>query len=409
MKKSAIILGISVLVFSVFTTSVRAAKVTIASILEHTNDTTYSQNTYGVGMSVAADATYEKDLFLAGLSDTVFTGTTKEDVIIIGGNVLLAGTVEEDVRALGGIVRVSGKVAGDVVMLGGSLVIEEEAEISGDIVMVGGTIEIHAPVKSKINIISGSTTFTSQVQSRDVIITTYRLRLDESADVTGAITYFSPRQVSIDENASVTGTVSYNRIDPLKDDGLIDQAVVSFLNFWVVLRFVTTLLLAFLLVFIFKVFTQRTVDVAQSFMGKSFLVGLLSLVGIPALFILLLLSLILFPVAMLLLLATIFFWILAGAIAGVIVGTLVKKYFTIIRTETSSEEEEKALHETTYDISFNSAVIGVVLLTLVEFVPFIGDVVRLVFVIIAFGALWLTFYKYVRWGSLFTSFVKRRK
>jgi len=409
MKQTIYFLGFLMLFLTLFSQHVDAAKVDIATQLQHTDSTTYSQNTYAVGISVATDATYEKDLFLAGLGTTIFSGKTEEDLIIIGGDVQISGVVEEDVRAFGGAVRISGAVSGDVVMIGGTLFIDEGAVIEGDVVLVGGAIEINAPLESKTNIISGTVVFNNTISSNDVVVTTYRLVLDSNTKLIGEMTYFSPRQVSVNENAEVTGPLTYNRINPLQDDGLIDQAIVSFLNFWVVLRFVTTLVLAFLLVFVFKVFTQRTVDVAQSFLGKSFLVGLSSLIVIPFLFALLLASLILFPVAILLLLAAMFFWIIAGAVAGIVVGVLVRKYYTIIRTETDDEEEEKKLHQQTYDISFNSAVIGVVLLTLIEFVPYVGDVIRLVFVLIAFGALWLTFYKYVRWGSLFTSFTKRRK
>ena len=84
----------------------------------------------------------------------------------------------------------------------------------------------------------------------------------------------------------------------------------------------------------------------------------------------------------------IFALIITTSVASIAVGALIKRAFS---------------KEDVLEVSFSTASIGVVILTLLQFVPFVGEVTRFVFFMAAFGAIWKYIYSQIRWGytSLF--------
>lgn len=64
----------------------------------------------------------------------------RRQLVGVGRDVRVDGEAREDVVALDGSVHVTGRVAGDVIALGGSVELGTTARISGDVFAVGGTI-----------------------------------------------------------------------------------------------------------------------------------------------------------------------------------------------------------------------------------------------------------------------------
>jgi hypothetical protein len=72
---------------------------------------------------------------------TVASGETQKNVFTLGGNAVVDGRVIESVVAVGGSITISGEVGQAVVGLGSRVVIKSTAVISGDIAAIGGTLE----------------------------------------------------------------------------------------------------------------------------------------------------------------------------------------------------------------------------------------------------------------------------
>lgn len=64
----------------------------------------------------------------------------RRQLVGVGRDVRVDGEAREDVVALDGSIHVTGRVAGDVIALGGSVELGTTARISGDVFAVGGTI-----------------------------------------------------------------------------------------------------------------------------------------------------------------------------------------------------------------------------------------------------------------------------
>ncbi len=91
---------------------------------------------------------------------TVAAGETQKNVFTLGGNAVVEGRVIESVVAFGGSITISGEVGEAVVGFGTHIVIKSTAVIDGDIAAIGGTLE-----KEPGSTIKGSTTY---IQSSEI-------------------------------------------------------------------------------------------------------------------------------------------------------------------------------------------------------------------------------------------------
>lgn len=66
---------------------------------------------------------------------------TRNQMVAMGKDVIVAGEALSDVAALEGSVDITGRVAGDVVVLGGDARLGPEAWVGGDVFVLGGTIQ----------------------------------------------------------------------------------------------------------------------------------------------------------------------------------------------------------------------------------------------------------------------------
>jgi hypothetical protein len=65
----------------------------------------------------------------------------QDNIILLGGSALIEGLIEENVVALGGRVTLSGTVQGDVIGLGAQVYLKPTAAVEGDVVCIEGTLE----------------------------------------------------------------------------------------------------------------------------------------------------------------------------------------------------------------------------------------------------------------------------
>jgi len=72
---------------------------------------------------------------------TVAAGEVQDNVIAFGGNVVVEGRVKESVVAIGGTILVSGEVGDAVVGIGSRITLKPGAIVNGDVVSFGGILE----------------------------------------------------------------------------------------------------------------------------------------------------------------------------------------------------------------------------------------------------------------------------
>jgi cytoskeletal protein CcmA (bactofilin family) len=70
----------------------------------------------------------------------VAEGEVQDNVITLGGNVLIEGEVKEDVVAFGGSITVKGRVRGTIVGINSDINLESTAIVEGDVYSIGGVL-----------------------------------------------------------------------------------------------------------------------------------------------------------------------------------------------------------------------------------------------------------------------------
>jgi hypothetical protein len=71
----------------------------------------------------------------------VAAGETQENVISFGGNVVIEGRVKQSVVAFGGTITIGGEVGEAVVGIGSNITLKPTAAIRGDVVSIGGLLQ----------------------------------------------------------------------------------------------------------------------------------------------------------------------------------------------------------------------------------------------------------------------------
>lgn len=329
-----------------------------------------NENFYTAGGTILLDNQFEKDIVVAGGEITI-KGLVKGDATIIGGHSKIEGQIEGDLRIVGGEIYLEGKVLGDLVVLGGLINIADNAEIKGESILIGGDVVQNSTLENKLKIVAGNVNINGELKS-DVEVTTQKIVFDKNANILGNLKYYAPQRAEKVSGSEFSGNVIFNEIKTIRETGIVKTAIINLVSFWIILRFITTLIIAFLLIYVFRVFTQRASDLMIGSFMKNLLLGFLSIFVIPFIILILFLSLIAIPIGFLVLLAYIFIVIIAPAISGIVVGTLIHNIFS------------KKIDNT---VTFQNATIGVVALTALQFVPLVGDLTRFIFTLTAIGTI----------------------
>jgi len=363
--------------------SANAAQISSGADVLISQEEEIKENLYVAGGNVILDSPVSGDVTIAG-GTVVLKNTINGDVMIAGGDVSIEGNVLGDVRVVGGNITLSGNIRGDFASFGGGILTKDSAIVAGQSLLIGGTLDHYGTIDGPMKVLVGKVVVDGNIKG-PAQITTQKITFKSKTAISNQLAYFAPEKGLEENGANLGSAVTFNKIQTLQENGLIKQAFLNFINFWILLRFITTLLMAFILVFVFKVFSQRVSEYALDSFGKSLIAGFIFTVFFPVISIILAVSLIAIPFSILSILAYFMIMIIGGAVAGIIVGSLLKQ----------------ALFKKTKDeVDFQTAALGVILLTLIQFVPYIGDFTRILFFFVAVGSVVHYVYMNIRWRKV---------
>ncbi|MEF8915089.1 bactofilin family protein [Natronomonas sp.] len=293
-----------------------------------------------VGGSVVVDGTQTDDVSAAGGS-VVVTGTVDGDLRVYGGDVRIAAGAEVTgiVRAYGGDVYVNGTVGGNALAYGGSVTLGETGSVDRSFGAVAGDATIAGTVGGDANVFAG------------------RLTVAESAVVEGGLTY---RGELVDEGGTVDGITQ-----DVGDLALVPPLDPLFAVFGVIM-FVSDLLLGAVLVYVAPKFADAAALTARSEPFQTAGTGLAAAVGTGLAVVLLAVTIVGLPVALAL---------LAVGLVGAWVAAVYGRYAI----------GAWALSYTDYDSRYLAVVVGVVALTLLGFLPYVGVLLRAIVFLLGAG------------------------
>jgi hypothetical protein len=316
----------------------------------------------GESQSLAADQVVSDDLYMFG-STVLSAGSVRGDLLSGGGTVLVTGSVDGTLQAAGGTVSVTGNVGQSVRAAGGTIVVS--GTVGKDVMAAGGTLEISGKVGRDLYATGGMVTLNAPVNG-NVQINSEKVIIGSKTVINGTLTYRSPTEAQIDPAAKI------NKIEyipaALPNHG---RGLAQLFTFWLIAKFVMSFVMAMLLVWLARRFTTNLATDAFTHPVMDFFVGLAGLILIPIISVIFCITVVGLPIGLIGIFGYIVLMILSSLLAPLLLGSLIFKWFT------------KSAH---YEITWQSALLGVVIYTVFGLIPIVGWLLKFIFIPLTLGA-----------------------
>jgi cytoskeletal protein CcmA (bactofilin family) len=326
------------------------------------------KNLYLAGQNPTIDASVTGDLVTAGNTVTV-NGDVSGDVMAAGSVLNLNGNVGNSLHVAGGTVNLnSGTVGGDVIIFGGNVVLGSKSTVTGDVIIFGGTFDSEGKILGSIkNSYVGSANLNGSVAGDVNFLRVGTLTIGSNNVITGSLNYTSQTEGNISSSSKVGGKVDFTKV-------AADNTVSSLVPILgsVILGLLMVLVTILLFIYLMPKFTKSVVNNVLVNPWAKLGIGFLALVVTPIL--MLVLAITLFGLGIVGYLALVYILIiaLAGTLSAVFAGSYAWK---LIR-------KGKDLV-----VNWKTAVIGIVIVTVVKIIPIIGWLAVFVLFLLVFGTL----------------------
>ncbi len=342
----------------------------------------------GEHFSLPVDSLVDDDLIIA-VKEASLSGRIVGDLLFAGSGLTLSGPVEGNVFAAGQHLSLKGSVKGSVRAFCSDLTVEhtvgrnliafcgtarlpEGAVVAKDVHIFSGNLMVSGKINGRLNFYGGEVVIAGTV-GKGTKIEADKITLTSTARIEGDFIYTSKKEAKIEDGAVVTGQTIHNL--PKKKDG---KPFSGWSVFWWLVWRTSELVTGFLLIALFR--KQMTVfkeTVSVSFL-KTLGIGLLSFVVIPVLALLFAVIIIGLPLTLMLTAFYLVALVLACNFTGLPLGEGILRLF--------KREKPVSLYA--------SMTVGVLLIQLLEEVPYFGMLVLLATAWIGLGAIILGSYRF---------------
>lgn len=324
-----------------------------------------TNDVYMAGGSVTSMGNVDGDLFVAGGSVLV-SGNVKADLFAGGGNINILSDVGDDVRVGGGTIIIMGKVGGDLFIGGGQVTVGGEG-IKGDVVIGAGTVRIDAPIGGKLYVGGGTVYINASIEG-DVLIEADKLTLGSSAVITGNLTYKATEELKKEEGANVKGKINFT---PRAIKSASANAFGAFFTIFILWRFLTLLVCSLIVGLVFKKWSREIVSLASNKTLTELGKGVLVMLAMPIVSILLFFTLVGVPFGFFGLLGFVIMMMLSWIVSPIVLGSVANKY--LIKKD--------------LEVTWKTILLGVLITTLLGFIPFIGWLVKVLLMFVTLGSI----------------------
>lgn len=331
---------------------------------------------FAAGDTVEINGSVNGDVYCAGKA-IIVKGSVTGDVLCAGQTIEIDGAVSGSIRSVGQTVMLNGYIGRNVNVAGQTVTIGNTSVVTGDVVSAGQMITLGGIVRQGLAA-AGDTVLVNGMIGGDTNFVVSKLQLGETAKVSGTLTYESDKDAVIATGASVGKVVKQPMRKNVNGWNNPQKKVPEMIGVmqkpWpmsAVGSIVTFFLLSVVLILLFPGKTERVVDMIGAHAGRSVIIGFLSCVVTPILFVTLILTVIGIPLALLLVLFFVLMLFVSKVFVALWVGKMI--YSSFMKTK----------NENWYAI----AALGVTVSYLVFHLPFIGWLVSGVAVLIGMGGM----------------------
>lgn len=341
------------------------------------------------GDNVYVSEKINDDLLIGG-SDVKFDGELLGDVLAAGMDIVIDGTIDGNVNAAGYTIKVGGQVTRSVRMagvkttadgaIGNNLMmasaiarVSSTCEVQNDVYITASTVYINGTVLGNLQIEGDEVVITGLVDQDVNIRAGSKLRIERTAVITGDLEYSSPEKADIADDAQIDGDVRWKRISPDRGDPL-RSFLIDFLFF------IAAFIAGLFLIWLCRNQACSVKDIVASQPAKSLGIGLIALIVWPILVFFAMITVIGIPVGIIGMFAFLIVFYISKLFVAIYIGE------RIIRLIYSRGGDSQAL----------ALLIGLVILAVVNQIPYVGFLVYMAAVMIGTGAMLIAFARYRR-------------
>lgn len=317
------------------------------------------------GKEVVIRSGAQGDVTAAGSMVTV-SGPVAGSVLASGGQVSVTGSVGNDAYLAGGTVAITSSVADNAYLAGGMVVVDEDATVGSDLIAAGRQLRVLGDVAgdakvSARDLVIGGTVDGSVYANADTV------RVLDGAIIRGDLRYTSPNRARISPGARIAG----GTVHTMTPKPRFAAAFLTWL-WWLLAIFVYGVVL----VLVFPHRTQAAADTVLSAPGISAGVGILALIVVPIAVTIVAITLIGIPVALVALVIYAILLFSSTIFVGLAIGRWALGRF-----------------RPNYNKPIIAMGIGVLALSILGLIPFIGWLVKLIVLIMGLGAFLISWWR----------------
>jgi hypothetical protein len=346
-----------------------------SSPIAHTNTDANVERDFGndrlaAGGTVRIDKPVAGDLLAAG-GEVEQATTVAGDALISGGHIVVSKKVGQSLYAAAGKLFINDTVTRNARVVGGDVQFSPISEVGGNVSAAGGQVSLNGNVKGYV-VVAGGRVFIDAIIGGDVEAASGQVELGPNARIAGKFRYASREPLIRDPLSQLNGGVeSFEPRGGWPVPANVEHNMGR-RGGWVWTA--GLLLVAAVLITLLPNFYANVADTLKTHPGKSALIGFVTLICVP--------------IAALLFLIT---------IIGVPLGLLViAVYLTLLLVgyvSTGISMGDWALHKVKSDKAgstvwrITSAVVGVLVVSLLARIPWVGGWVVFVALLVGLGAL----------------------
>jgi cytoskeletal protein CcmA (bactofilin family) len=321
---------------------------------------------------VRVDKEVKGDVFLAGCSIDV-DAAVAGDALVAGGSVRIGAPIGQTLYAAGGQLTVNASVGRNARIAGGQVELGPKSQVGGNVTVAGGEVRINGAVKGYVRAAGGKVLINGPVQG-DVVATSGAVELGPNARIGGQLRYASRDEMTRDAAAQVQGGIERMQVEggwPVPDQA---ERSVGRSGGWV--WSIGLMLIAALLVAALPDFYARVAQTLRSRTAMSLLLGFVAMVCIPAAALILLFTIIGVPLALTTVALYLALLLVGYVSAGIGVGEWL---LTRIKPDRASAKWWR----------IGAAVLGMLAISLLGRLPYVGGFAVLIALLLGLGALML--------------------
>ncbi len=332
------------------------------------SDEVIDDDLIATGRKVKIDGRINGDLF-AFAQEVVITGVINGSIYTGGSEIKYNAQNCRSLWAFCGTLEADGSIENNLLFFGGQLKTEKNSLIKKDLIAYGGEVDIDGEVQGRVKGEMGRFNLQGKIGSAN--IGANKTSIKSGSSIMGDLLIKGKKEPQIEPDAKVMGKTEYKKIE--EKEGKHKKGGLG--GFIKTIFFISRLIIGIILIALFKPFITKTNEILKNSTWKSLGFGFLTIIVIPVAMVITLITVIGIPISIFCL----FLFLTISYLSGIVFATgfgevlirLIKKEGTIS--------------------PFISFIVGIIIVSIISLIPYLGFFVRLTVLFFGTGMLVLLF------------------